>query len=62
MKFINFFLFFWVLFALLDPELGSRNPIESGSNLELDPKHCFLLSRILDHDKKMFFYYAQSNQ
>jgi hypothetical protein len=38
MKFINCFLFFWVIFALLDPdpdcEFGSgyRDPIESGSN------------------------------
>jgi hypothetical protein len=34
-KFINFFLFLWVIFAILDPDpdcgSGSRDPIESGS-------------------------------
>jgi hypothetical protein len=35
MKFLNFFLLLWVIFALLDPdpdsESGSTDPIESGS-------------------------------
>ncbi len=35
MKFFNFFLCLWVIFALLDPDCesgyGSRDPIESGS-------------------------------
>ncbi len=37
MKYINFFLCMWVIFALLDPDCepgsgyGSRDPIESGS-------------------------------
>jgi hypothetical protein len=38
------FLFFWVIFALLDPDCesgsGSRDPNESGSNLDPDPQHC----------------------
>jgi hypothetical protein len=41
MKFLDFFLLLWVLFALLDPdpdsESGSTDLIESGSNP--DPKH-----------------------
>ncbi len=43
MKFINFFLVLWVIFALLDPYpdcesgYGSRNTIESGSNPDTDP-------------------------
>jgi hypothetical protein len=44
-KFTNFFLFLWVIFALLDPvldresESGSRDPIEFGSNQDPDPQH-----------------------
>jgi hypothetical protein len=46
MKFINYFIFFWLIFALLDPHpdcksgsgYGSRDPIESGS--DPDPQHC----------------------
>jgi hypothetical protein len=46
MKFINFFLYLWVIFALLDPDpdcesgsgYASKDPIESGSNP--DPQHC----------------------
>jgi hypothetical protein len=35
MKFINFFLFLWVIFALLDPDPGTPlNPAP-------DPQHCF---------------------
>ncbi len=39
MKFFNFFLLLWVIFALLDPdsESGSTDPIESGSNWDPDP-------------------------
>jgi hypothetical protein len=37
MKFLDFFQFLWVLFALLDPDSGSTDLIESGSNPELDP-------------------------
>ncbi len=43
MKFLDFFLLFWVLFALLDPDLdyeyGSRSTdlIESGSNTGPEP-------------------------
>jgi hypothetical protein len=48
-KFLNFFLFLWVIFALLDPgpdsESGPTDLIESGSesgsNPDLDPKHCY---------------------
>jgi hypothetical protein len=36
MKFINFILFLWVIFALLDP----KDPIESGINPDPDPQHC----------------------
>ncbi len=43
MKILNFFLFFGVIFALLDPipdsESGSIDLIESGSNTDPDPKH-----------------------
>ncbi len=46
MKFLNFFLFLWVIFALLDQdsesESGSTDLIESGSNP--GPKHCLKLS------------------
>ncbi len=42
MKFLNFFLFLLVIFALLDPdseyESGSTGPIESGSNSDPDPQ------------------------
>jgi hypothetical protein len=37
-SFVNFSLFFWVIFAFLDPDpdcesvSGSRDPVESGSN------------------------------
>jgi hypothetical protein len=43
MKFLNCFLFFWAIFALLDPYrvcgsgYGSRDSIESGSNPNPDP-------------------------
>jgi hypothetical protein len=50
MKFLNFFLLLWVIFALLDKDTdseygsGSRSTdlIESGSNTDPDPdpKHC----------------------
>ncbi len=41
MKFLNFFLFLWVIFALLDPDpdSGPTDLIESGSNPAPDPKH-----------------------
>jgi hypothetical protein len=44
MKFINFFLLMWVIFALLDPDpdsecgSGSTDLIESRSNPDTDPK------------------------
>jgi hypothetical protein len=40
MRFLNFFLLLWVIFALLDPdsESGSTDPIESGSNSDPDPQ------------------------
>jgi hypothetical protein len=49
MKFINFFLCLWVIFALLGPDgesgsgYRSRDPIESGSNQDSypDPQHWF---------------------
>jgi hypothetical protein len=54
MKFLNFFLFLWIIFALLDSDpdcesgSGSRDPTESGSNPDpqhwsygYDPEHCF---------------------
>jgi hypothetical protein len=43
MKFFNFFLLLWVIFALLDPvpdsESGATEPIESGTHP--DPQPCF---------------------
>ncbi len=45
MKFLSFYLFLWVIFALLDPDpdfeagFGSTGLIDSGSNT--DPKHWF---------------------
>jgi hypothetical protein len=42
-KFLNLFLFLWVIFALLDPDTdsepmcGSTGPIEPGSNPDMDP-------------------------
>jgi hypothetical protein len=45
MKFLNFFLFLWVIFALLDPDLdsksgyGSTDLIESRYNPDTDQKH-----------------------
>jgi hypothetical protein len=48
MKFLNFFLLLWVIFALLDPDpdseygSGSTDLIESGSNTDPDPKPCFV--------------------
>ena len=42
MKFLNFFLLLWVIFALLDPDQdseygsGSTDPIEYGSNSDPD--------------------------
>jgi hypothetical protein len=42
MKFLNFFLFLWVIFALLDsdpdPDNGSTDLIESGSETKLSNK------------------------
>jgi hypothetical protein len=41
MKFPNFFIFLWVIFALLDPDCESvyvsGDPIEFRSNLDPDP-------------------------
>jgi hypothetical protein len=34
MKFLNFFLFLCVIFALLDPDSGSTDLIESGSGFK----------------------------
>jgi hypothetical protein len=45
MKLINFFLFLWDIFALLDPDpdcasgYGSRDLFKSGSNSDPDPQH-----------------------
>ncbi len=39
MKFHNFFLFLWVIFALMDPDPESTDLIESGSNPDPDLKH-----------------------
>ncbi len=51
MKFLNFFLLLWVIFALLDPNSGSgsTDPIESGSNSDPDPQpnHCLYSALIL---------------
>jgi hypothetical protein len=47
MKFLNFFLLLWAIFALLDPKpdseygSGSTDPIESGSNWDPDPQPWF---------------------
>jgi hypothetical protein len=42
---MNFFLFLWVIFAILDPDTvsgsGSTDLIEFGFNPDTDPKHCF---------------------
>jgi hypothetical protein len=44
MKFLNFFLFLWVMFALLDPDsksgYGSTDLVESGSYPDPDPIQC----------------------
>ncbi len=48
MKFLNFFLLFWVIFALLDPDpdseygsgSGFTDMLESGSNPDQDSKPC----------------------
>ncbi len=43
MKFLNFFYFLWVIFALLDPDpdseygSGFTDPFESGSNSDPQP-------------------------
>jgi hypothetical protein len=39
MKFINFFLCFWFIFALLDPGSGSSDPIESRFNPDPETVH-----------------------
>jgi hypothetical protein len=48
MKFCNFFLLLWVIFALLDPDSesgsGFTDPIESGSNWDPDPQPCLKAS------------------
>jgi hypothetical protein len=56
MKFLNYFLLLWVIFALLDLDpdskfgsgYRSRDPIESGSNpdpdMNQDPQHCLVLT------------------
>jgi hypothetical protein len=48
MHFLNFFLFSLVIFALLypdpDSESGSTDLIESGSNPDPNPKHCFIVT------------------
>jgi hypothetical protein len=46
MKFLIFFLFLWVIFSLLDPDPDFEYPvstdlIESGSNPDPDPNHCY---------------------
>jgi hypothetical protein len=43
-KFINCFLFFSAIFALLDPvrESGSKDPFKSGSNPDPGPQHEFI--------------------
>jgi hypothetical protein len=52
MKFFNFFLLLWVIFALLDPdpdsESGATDPIESGSNPDPDPQPCLIFLRKAD--------------
>jgi hypothetical protein len=50
MKFLNFFLLLWVIFALLDPDTDSEsgagygsidlNKSRSNPDAEPDPKHC----------------------
>ncbi len=48
MKFLNFIIFLWVIFALLDPDpdseygSGSSDLIESGSNPDPDPNPFFV--------------------
>ncbi len=51
LKFLNFFLFLWVISALLDPDsgsdscgYGSTDLVESGSNP--DPKHLLLVTYV----------------
>jgi hypothetical protein len=48
MKFPNFFLLLWVIFAMLDPDpedgSGFADLIESGSNPDPDPKVKTMLS------------------
>jgi hypothetical protein len=49
MKFLNFFLLLWVIFALLDPDpdseygFGSTDLIESGSITDPNPKPLSLM-------------------
>jgi hypothetical protein len=57
-KFINCFLFFWAIFALLDPDpyyesesgYGAKNPMESGSSpdsdTDPDPQHWVLVTEV----------------
>jgi hypothetical protein len=57
-KFINCFLFFWAIFALLDPDpncesesgYGAKDPIESGSSpdsdTDPDPQHWVLVTEV----------------
>jgi hypothetical protein len=51
MEFLNLFAVFMGYFAVLDPDpdsgsgYGSNDLIESGSNLDPDPKHCVKICR-----------------
>ncbi len=53
MKPFNFFLFLWVIFAVLDPDpesgsgYGSTHLIESGSNMDPDPESETLSKKIM---------------
>jgi hypothetical protein len=61
MKFRNFFRFLWIIFALLDPDPGSSDLIESGTNPDPNPKHCYMQGFQANKESRIVFGSVYSN-
>jgi hypothetical protein len=59
MKILFFFLFFWVIFALLDPDPDPAAQINADPDTDPDPKPCISQSLGSDYDLLLFYFFLR---